>query len=84
MTAKEQQLYVTFVYNKRSQLEEDVHILQNNIRWRRVDEVDCLEFIIAQTRLNTFNEIIDILDVILKMCPANQLKKRVKHNVKRN
>ena len=83
MTNKQQELYVAYIFNKRGQLQEDINVLQNNIRWRHIDSVDCLELIIAQARLEMFEEMISTFDVLFKMCPASSLKRSKKRD-KRN
>ena len=77
MNQKQTDLYIAYVFNKRSQLEEDIHTLQNNIRWRKIDYIDLLELLIALVRLDTFNEVITALDVLLGLFPAS-LKRRLK------
>lgn len=46
----------SYIYCERCRLEADITQLQNNIRYRRISSVDCLELIIAQERLNAFND----------------------------
>lgn len=73
MTQKERELYSAYVYNMRSQLEDDIKQLQANIRWRKVSVVDCLELIIAQTRYDDFCEFVHNMNGIIN-CNSNKLK----------
>lgn len=77
MTEKQMQLYAAYVFHKRAELEEDIHNLTNNIRWRRLDYVDLMELTIALARLDAFNETISSIDVLLGLYP-NTLKRRLK------
>ena len=56
MTKKQEELYLSYVFNTQMMLEEEIKTLQDNIRWRSLSYVDCLELIIAQTRLDAFIE----------------------------
>lgn len=78
MTNKELELYVAYVFNRRAQLEEDIHELQNNVRWRLIDYIDLLELLIALVKLDTFNEITGSLDVLFGLRPA--LRRRFRHD----
>ena len=79
MTNKELELYVAYVFNRRSELEEDLNTLQNNVRWRRIDYIDLLELLIALVRLDTFNEITNSLDILLGLRPVS-LRRRFRHD----
>ena len=43
-----------YIYNRRVYLERDIQQLQENLRYRSISSVDCLELIIAQERLAMF------------------------------
>ena len=64
MTEKQMELFCAYCFNKRAQLEEDLTVLQNNIRWRRIDQIDCLELSIAMARLEMFEEIENSLNAL--------------------
>lgn len=67
MTQKEMTLLCSYVYNNRIQLEHEVHQLQNNIRFRKIDVVDCVEMICALQRLETFIEVTNQIMILLKL-----------------
>lgn len=56
MTQKEILLIMSYIYNNRVRMEEEVRHLQNNIRFRNIDVADCIELICAIQQLDTFNE----------------------------
>ncbi len=67
MTQKEMTLLCSYVYNNRVQLEHEVHQLQNNIRFRKIDVADCVEMICALQRLETFIEVTNQIMILLKL-----------------
>lgn len=56
MRQKEIELLQAYFLNYMTILEGEVTQLQNNIRFRRIDTIDCIELIIARERLNCFLE----------------------------
>lgn len=66
-TKKEIELFQAYVLNYRSYLEDDIAVLQNNLRYRKVDVVDCLELSLAIERLNQFNEFVNHMRGIFKI-----------------
>ncbi len=54
MTQKE--ILMTYLVNNRDRLQEDVRELQQRVRYRDVDAVDCLELSLAIERLNSFED----------------------------
>ncbi len=56
MNKRELTLLYSYLYNNRIRLENEVKQLQQNVRYRRVDIVDCMELACALERLNTFTE----------------------------
>lgn len=54
MTQKQLDIYGAYVYNQRCRMEDDISTLQQNLRWRKISALDCLELIIAQERYNAF------------------------------
>ncbi len=54
MTQKE--ILMTYIVNNRDRLQEDVIELQQRIRYRDVDAVDCLELSLAIERLSAFDD----------------------------
>lgn len=65
MTQKE--LLITYIYNNRCRLEDDIRQLQSNVRFRRIDIADCVELACAIQRLETFNEVTQHVLSILKL-----------------
>lgn len=51
------ELLYSYLINRRSYLSDDVHTLQQNLRYRDFSSVDCLELIIALERLHLFEEV---------------------------
>lgn len=51
------ELLASYVYNQREYLEQDIKQLQENLRYRNISQVDCLELIIAEERLKMFLEV---------------------------
>lgn len=56
-----------YIYNRRVYLERDIQQLQENLRYRSISSVDCLELIIAQERLAMFVEITRDVTELLKI-----------------
>ena len=57
MNQKELSLLLSYIYNNRIRLEDEVSQLQSNVRFRKVDITDCLELIVAIAQLQSFEEI---------------------------
>lgn len=66
-TIKEKELFLTFEYNHREYLEQNVKQIQQNIRYRKIDTVDCIELICAIERLNAFNEYCKIMHTVFSI-----------------
>jgi len=60
-------LLLEYFYKERNRLENDIEQLQENLRYRRVSSVDCLELIIAKERLSAFLEYSEQVKAILKL-----------------
>lgn len=56
-----------YFHNEFIRLENDVKQLQENIKWRRISTIDCLELIIAQERFAAFLEFRANVKAILKL-----------------
>jgi hypothetical protein len=56
-----------YIYNRRVFLEHDIQQLQENLRYRSISSVDCLELIIAQERLAMFVEVTRDVTELLKI-----------------
>lgn len=71
MTRKEVELLYSYIVRNHDRLEQEVQQLQQNIRYRRVDVVDCLELALAIERYNMFCIIAHDLRHLLRLsdCP---------------
>lgn len=67
MTQKQRDIFACYVLNQRDTLEKDIEQLQSNLRFRKISQIDCLELVIAQERLNTFNDVVRDVNSILKV-----------------
>lgn len=56
MRQKEIDLLYQYLWNRFTYLEQDVQQLQQNVRYRHIDAVDCLELCLALERLNAFKQ----------------------------
>lgn len=67
-------LLLEYFYKERTRLENDIKQLQDNIRFRRVSTIDCLELIIAQERLAAFMDFSNNVRALLRLRYASELK----------
>ncbi len=65
MTQKE--ILMTWIVNSRDRLQEDVRELQQRVRYRNVDAVDCLELSLAIERMNAFEDFSRSVIEIMKL-----------------
>lgn len=56
MTEREKEKLLAYLLNELIRLESDMIDCQNRVRWRKPDEVDCLECMLAINRLKTFKD----------------------------
>lgn len=66
-TMKKAELLAEYIFNRRLYLEHDIQQLQENVRYRPVSSVDCLELIIARERLAMFLEVTKDITELLKL-----------------
>lgn len=66
MTKKECEAICNYFMRTFDRLEADVMQLQTNVRYRRVDIVDCMEMACAIERFNTFKDLMRDLNMLLK------------------
>ena len=64
---KKADLLAEYIFNRRLYLEHDIQQLQENVRYRPVSSVDCLELIIARERLAMFLEVTKDITELLKL-----------------
>lgn len=67
MRQSEKDLINKYIYNNMIRLEDTVKQLQNNVRYRRIDSVDCIELLMAQQELETFKEVTKHIKTLLKI-----------------
>ncbi|MGN1137793.1 MAG: hypothetical protein ACI4SF_16435 [Oscillospiraceae bacterium] len=77
------EVLAAYIYNHREKLQSDVDTLQNNIRYRKVSQVDCLELIIAQERLAAFVEFCNDIRHILSLKTSETLSNGVSERSER-
>lgn len=65
--SKKTDILQSYIFNRRIYLEHEISQLQENLRYRSVDSVDCLELIIARERLQMFIEVTKDITEILKL-----------------
>lgn len=73
-TQKQRELWLCYVVNQRQYLENDIRQLQSNVRYRRIDAVDCMELALAIERLNCFNEFARHTTEIFKILSGDELQ----------
>lgn len=56
MNKREKEMLLAYLANEHTRKEDDLIDCQNRMRWRRIDEVDCMEMTIALARLKAFEE----------------------------
>lgn len=64
---KQKEILAAYFNNNRDKLEEDVRQLQQRLRYRNADAVDCLELALALERLNAFEDFVKSTRAILRM-----------------
>lgn len=64
---KKAELLAEYIFNRRIFLEHEIVQLQENVRYRPVSSVDCLELIIARERLAMFIEVTQDISALLKL-----------------
>lgn len=64
---KKTELLMEYFYNERCRIEDEIAVLQENVRYRRISTIDCLELIIAKEKLNAFNEFTTVTKHILNL-----------------
>lgn len=66
------EILANYAHNQREFLEQDIRQLQENLRYRTISQVDCLELIIAQERLTMFVQVMsDVRHILGKDKPQN-------------
>lgn len=66
MNKREKEMLLAYLLNEHTRKQDDLIECQNRMRWRRIDEVDCVEMTIAIARLKAFEEFQTAVLSILK------------------
>ena len=64
---KQKEILAAYFNNERDRLENDIRQLQQRLRYRNADAVDCLELSLALERLTAFDEFVKSTRAILRM-----------------
>lgn len=56
-----------YYYNNYVRLENNIHTLRNNIRFRGIDTSDCVELMLAMQEFETFKEVMSHVKILLKI-----------------
>lgn len=68
----QKEIFFQYLLNERDRLENDVINLRQNLRYRNIDAVDCMELSLAMERLNCFDDFCNHAIAIFKLtCPAD-------------
>lgn len=67
MKNKEVELLWRYILNNLTALEQEVQQLQQNLRYRRIDTIDCHELSLAIERLNTFRKVSNDILLLLRI-----------------
>lgn len=67
MKNKEIELLWRYILNNLTALEQEVQQLQQNLRYRKIDTVDCHELSLAIERLNTFQKVSNDILLLLRL-----------------
>lgn len=67
MKNKEVELLWRYILNNLTALEQEVQQLQQNLRYRRIDTIDCHELSLAIERLNTFQKVSNDILLLLRL-----------------
>lgn len=67
MRQTEKDLLTAYIYNNYVRLEDQLTTLQNNLRFRKVDVVDCVELLCAKQEFDTFKEVTGHIRLLLQL-----------------
>lgn len=67
MRQSEKDLINAYIYNNRVRLENELNQIQNNVRFRKIDIADCVEYICAKQQYDTFIEVTKHISLLLKL-----------------
>lgn len=80
MAISKKHLFMSYILNQLTRLEQEVQEQTARIRYRKIDTVDCLELVIAIERLNSFKEFANNAVSLLKLdeIDCDSLESRLK------
>lgn len=67
ISQKQLEMWESYKYNHSQYLFNEIRQLQQNIRYRNIDHIDCLELICAVERLQSFEDFCKTTDVIFNI-----------------
>ncbi len=67
MGKRQKEIFLMYLNNTRDRMEEDIRTLRQQLRYRNVDVVDCLELLLALERFNAFQEFSRNAKAILRL-----------------
>ena len=65
MRQSEIDLLCAYIYNNYCRLESNLNTLSNNIRFRKIEVWDCMEYICALQEFETFKEVTKHIRILL-------------------
>lgn len=67
MSEKERELLLSWFVAEEMRLADLLHQLQNNIRFRKFDSLDCLELMLAQQHYDDFKDFVRVCSALLHL-----------------
>lgn len=67
MKQSEKDILAAYIYNNYVRLENNLHTLRNNIRYRKIDVTDCMELQLAIQEFETFKEVTKHIQLLLNL-----------------
>lgn len=69
-------LVYNYIYNHRQRLDEELRQQQANLRYRKIDIVDCIETACLIERVNTFRQTTKDILQLLKLVELNDINEK--------
>ena len=70
-------LVYNYIYNHRQRLEEDLRQQQANLRYRKIDVVDCMELMCAMERYQMFLAMSKDILQLLKLVELDEIRENM-------
>ena len=67
MGRSHKELLREYFFNEEIRMEEEIRQLQHNVRFRKIDDIDCHELLVATLRLQDFREFTHNVLLLLNM-----------------